>query len=228
MIEFLFAVTGISLMIAAVASVVAWRTVRENRRRSAARIARLADVLRSAEPAESAPVTVAHLLDASRSSAYTGGTPLLLGVVTTLVLGVALATLMTRPNAAAAGPAGPNTDQHVASTGSPESAPASLDLIALTHERGPGGEFELRGEVHNPQNGTTLENVTAVAMLFDPQGAFVTSSRAPLETSTIADGADATFVISVPDGQVVGRYRVSFRTGDRIIPHTDRRDGTLR
>jgi hypothetical protein len=88
-----------------------------------------------------------------------------------------------------------------------------------------GGELDLRGEVHNPQNGTTLENVMAVALVFDQQGAFLASSRAPLQARSVAGGSDATFEIIVPDAARAGRYRVSFRSGDRIIPHTDRRDG---
>ena len=56
------------------------------------------------------------------------------------------------------------------------------------------------------------------------QGAFVTSSRAPLEARGIASGSDATFRIRVPHADHVGRYRVSFRMDDHIIPHADRRD----
>ena len=101
--------------------------------------------------------------------------------------------------------------------------PTAVDLVALTHERGAGGELELRGEVRGRSDGAMMEHMTAVALLFDRQGAYLSSSRAPLEARTTPDGATASFFISVPDAERVGRYRVSFREGDRVVPHVDRR-----
>jgi hypothetical protein len=216
MIETLFAITAVSLVVAATTSVVAWRSISENRRRSDARVAQLSGVLRSAEPADSEPVDAPWLLESATAGGHTRRPlllPLFLGGV---IAALAIIAVAMRPDSA-------DLQPPVQDTSSVPTPPASLELVSLTHERGPAGELELKGAVHNPQDGATLDDVTAVALLFDRQGTFVTSSRAPLEARSIAHGADATFFIRVPDADAVGRYRVSFRTSDRIVPHTDRR-----
>jgi hypothetical protein len=78
--------------------------------------------------------------------------------------------------------------------------------------------------VHAPANGATLEDVTSVAMLFDRQGAYLASGRAPLDARNATPGSNATFAITIPDAAGAARYRISFRSRDRIIPHTDRRE----
>jgi len=37
-------------------------------------------------------------------------------------------------------------------------------------------------------------------------------------------GGETAFTVTVPAATQIGRYRVSFRTNDRVIPHIDRRD----
>lgn len=217
MMELLFAITTISLVVAAGASVLAWQVISENRRRSAARVARLADVLVSAEPPEAPPVHVPGLLATAQHTAA----PRRLVGVAVLALSVAVALALSwRPLDGRRRPAPADTAVSTAATR------PTLELVSLTHERGTDGALELRGEVHNPANGTTLDDVTAVALLFDRQGTFVTSGRAPLVSRSVGANGDATFRISVPDAENIGRYRVSFRTADGIVPHTDRRNTT--
>jgi hypothetical protein len=219
MIYILFTITAISLVVATVTSVAAWRMAGENRRRSNARVARLADVLHTAEVPDSIPVAAPHLLESAVLGSGAGRSPILAAAVgLALVIGFAATWVVTRAASA------PTSAANAAAEQTAARQPASLELVSLTHERVESGGLELHGEVHNPQNGTTLDDVTAVALLFDTQGAFLTSSRAPLETRTLVHGGNATFFISVPDAANVGRYRVSFRTNDGIIPHTDRRD----
>jgi hypothetical protein len=45
----------------------------------------------------------------------------------------------------------------------------------------------------------------------------------PVQSSSLRPGGETTFVVTVPGAGDVGRYRVSFRTDDRIVPHVDRR-----
>lgn len=118
--------------------------------------------------------------------------------------------------------AGRSTSNARATDSSRQQSP-TLELVSLVHERNAAGDLELRGEVHNPANGATLEDVTAVAMLFDGQGAYLASGRAALQARTLLHGTGATFAITIPDAAAAERYRVSFRSHDRIIPHTDRR-----
>ena len=70
-----------------------------------------------------------------------------------------------------------------------------------------------------------MGGLTAVVFLFDKQGGFISSGRAAVAAAALAPGAEAPFVISIsiPGVNNVGRYRVSFRTEDRVVPHIDRR-----
>jgi hypothetical protein len=59
--------------------------------------------------------------------------------------------------------------------------------------------------------------------MFNQNGAFVTSGRATVDASALEPGAEAPFVVTVPGAADVGRYRVSFRTDDHVVPHVDKR-----
>jgi hypothetical protein len=213
----LVVITLVSLGAAAAATFVAWRVVAENRRRSDARVARLADVLHDMEPPEAAPVGVAHLLEQPAEPPVRRVAPLAIAAVGLVALFtfVTVARSVSRSEPAPAAAAGAETRQ--------PQGPTAVDLVALTHERGAGGQLELRGEVRGRSDGAMMEHMTAVALLFDRQGAYLSSSRAPLEARTTPGTGAASFFISVPDADRVGRYRVSFREGDRVVPHIDRR-----
>ena len=176
----------------------------ENRRRSEARVARLADVLHAAEEPDSHPVVAPNFLDSAVAASGRPGSRIVAAAVSlALIIGFAATWVVTRAASA------PTSGDTVVAEEAVPSQPASLELVSLTHERVNSGALELRGEVHDPENGTTLDDVTVVALLFDTQGAFLTSSRAPLATRTLVHGGTATFFISVPDATNVGRYRVS-------------------
>jgi len=63
-----------------------------------------------------------------------------------------------------------------------------------------------------------------VVFAFNADGGFVTSARAPLDAGALRSAGEAAFAVSVPDSAAARRYRVSFRSGDRIVPHVDRRE----
>ena len=117
-----------------------------------------------------------------------------------------------RANAAQHGPAGENGT----------AAPAPLELLTLGHERD-ADSLTVRGVLRNPASGKELGQVTAVVLLFNHDGGFVTSGRAAVQAATLGPGAETTFVITIPGMADVGRYRVSFRTDDGVVPHVDRR-----
>ena len=76
----------------------------------------------------------------------------------------------------------------------------------------------------NPRAGAPLAHVVATAVLFGPDGAFLSSSRAPLDFTTLEPGQESPFVVSIPVSGQVSRYRVGFRTEDgRVIAHVDKR-----
>jgi hypothetical protein len=98
-----------------------------------------------------------------------------------------------------------------------------LELVALGHERD-GDRLTVRGIVRNPGSGARMDRVTAVVFLFDRTGGFLASGRVAIEAAALRPGGASPFVLTMPGAGEVGRYRVSFRTGDRVVPHVDRRD----
>jgi hypothetical protein len=105
-------------------------------------------------------------------------------------------------------------------------APAAvpLELVALGHDRD-SDRLTVRGVVRNPASGAPVERLTAVVFAFNADGGFLASGRAIIDASSaLRPGGESTFVVTVPGAGAVGRYRVSFRTDDRVVPHVDRRD----
>jgi hypothetical protein len=103
-------------------------------------------------------------------------------------------------------------------------APAvPLELVALGHQRDKD-RLTVRGVVRNPPSGAPVARLTAVVFTFNADGGFLASGRAIIEPSALRPGGESTFVVSVPGAGAVGRYRVSFRAGDRVVPHVDKRE----
>jgi len=101
-----------------------------------------------------------------------------------------------------------------------------LELVSMRHQR-EGTTLTVSGLVHNPTAGTAVNGVTAVVFAFDRNGGFVASGRAPLEFASLAPGDESPFVVAVPNVSDVARYRVSFRTGQGIVRHVDRRSNQV-
>jgi hypothetical protein len=108
--------------------------------------------------------------------------------------------------------------------GSPSAtAPAPLELVALGHVQRPDG-LTISGMVQNPAAGSPVLQVSAVAVLFGPDGALVATGRAAVDYPRIGPGEESPFVIDVPVSGTVARYRVGFRRADgSVLAHIDRR-----
>jgi hypothetical protein len=106
----------------------------------------------------------------------------------------------------------------------PAAAPsAPLELLSLKHTQ-EGGMLTVAGLVRNPHAGTLRAQVFATAVLFGPDGNFLTSGRAALDFTSLAPGDESPFVITVPVNGTVARYRVGFRAPDgSVVAHVDRR-----
>lgn len=109
-----------------------------------------------------------------------------------------------------------------AATAKHTAPPTPLELLSLGHQR-EGNNLSVTGLVRNPAAGSAVARVTAVVFLFDQQGTFVSSAKAPLDYVTLSGGDESPFVIKVQAPQSVARYRVSFRTDEGTLPHVDRR-----
>ncbi len=221
----LVSIAGLSLFVAIAMGAILFSVLREDRRRSDARIAALAAAstkfdlplaLSEREAArEPEPVVVRSgelFAVGAESSPWASrfGVAAVLAVVIAAAGYVLLPARMAAPAAAATSAAQP-----------------PLELLTLTHTQQPSG-LTISGTVYNPRGGAPVSQVFAAAILFGPDGSFLTSARAPLDFTTIAPGQESPFVVSVTVSGTVARYRVGFRTADgSVIAHIDRRaDGT--
>jgi hypothetical protein len=146
-------------------------------------------------------------------------------IVTAAALGVfvigavaALAIVLggARPTAPA------STSSRGADPSAASAVAAPLELVGLAHERD-GNRLTVSGVVHNPDSGAAIEGLEAVVVVFDREGGLMTTVRAPLARLPLAPGGESPFFVAVPNAADVGRYRVSFRVGDRVMAHVDRR-----
>ena len=104
-------------------------------------------------------------------------------------------------------------------------AEAPLELLDLQHAQ-ERGMLTISGVVQNPAGGAPLSGIAVSALLFAPDGSFLTNGRAPLDYVTLAPGDESPFVIRVPVRGTVSRYRVGFRAQDgSVVAHVDRRSG---
>lgn len=98
-----------------------------------------------------------------------------------------------------------------------------LELLELRHAQQPG-ELVITGLVQNPRDAVALSGVEATVQLIGPGGEAVTGGRAPLDFSMLPPGEESPFVIRVPVSSAVARYRIGFRgDDDRVLGHVDRR-----
>lgn len=97
-----------------------------------------------------------------------------------------------------------------------------LELISLRHTRG-GDRLAVSGMVRNPANGDTVDTLSASVLLFDQNNGYLTSARAVVDVPHLRPGEESPFTITVQAPAGAARYRVSFRSNDRLVNHVDRR-----
>ena len=220
---FLVIVTLTSMLLAAAMSMIAWRIAGDERRRSDARVAALAAEIHGAG-ADEAPIA----WDLPLTGVQSGRAPDLfvprssprsrsaaLFAIGAIVIGGAVASALFL-----GGKSGPTARTARPATAARGATP--LELVALGHQRD-GDQLTVRGVVRNPASAAERDRLSAVVFLFTPDGGFLTSGRATIESPALAPGGESTFIVTLPGAATVGRYRVSFRTDDHIVPHVDRR-----
>jgi len=245
MTALLVVVTLASLALAAALLVYVLKLSREERDRSEARAAALAELLEAQAPSE--PVQLrdlepsphverksatrlepAEAADRSRTAdlfASATADParehpmrrLLAPAIGVAIVGLALTSvyLWNRPAA---------TVQAGGALQTAEAAARPLELVTLRHQR-QGDTLVITGLVRNPPDAAAITGLVAVAFAFDKQGTFLMSGRSVLDFPQLKAGEESPFSITIPQAGSVGRYRVSFRTDVGIVPHVDRRSG---
>ena len=220
-------VTVISLALAACMGVLLARLVREERRRSDARVALLTGLAATDEPVAAVSLNDLHFReDDPIPAASTPGTlfaeddarsawPLRLVAaagVTLVIAGVVLG-VQSLPGA---------EDQATSEQVVAAEATAPLELLSLGH-RQQNGELTISGVVQNPRGAKALSGIEAAVLAFDGKGRQVAAARAPVDFSTLSPGQESPFLVRVKSTNVA-RYRVSFKgEGDQPIAHVDRR-----
>jgi hypothetical protein len=103
------------------------------------------------------------------------------------------------------------------------STPQPLELLSLRHAT-EAGTFVVTGLVQNPPGGSTVRKAIAVVYLFDGEGNYFAAGKGSLDFDVLAPGDESPFVVRVPTGTRVSRYRVGFRSEEGgVIAHVDRR-----
>ncbi|MCA1562419.1 MAG: hypothetical protein LC753_01750 [Acidobacteria bacterium] len=221
--------TVMALAVALGLGAAAARVLRDERRRSDARIALLAGLADDSLLATPASPMAERDLDLRPSSEINGVAEMFKEPERTSSWGprLAVAGVVTAAIVIAVA-AWPRSETPVSTSDAAVPAqPAlpALELVSLRHVQQPG-MLTITGLVHNPRGGQSLAGVTATGFVFDGDGGFLASGRAPLDFTALAAGDESPFVITVPVTGSVARYRVGFRAQDgRVIAHVDRRAG---
>lgn len=211
----LFILSLISLVIAAVLAGLAWLVIREERLRSAARVAALASTAlddTATDVVVTPPVPGATTSLFERRSSMRGHP--LVRVAVGFAMSVAVIVLIAMSGG-----------RHASRPNEPAAAAApsdgSLELLSMRPERS-GDSLTVTGLVRNAGRSST-KGLTAVVFAFDRSGNFLGSGRAPLDFITLAPGDESPFRVTVMQAGDVGRYRVAFRNDAGVVRHVDRR-----
>jgi hypothetical protein len=226
----LVALTFLSCAAAAGFAVVAWRLLREERQRSAARVAALSAALdapqavgeTALEGADAAapvaiaePVPVASMFRMEPGTSVQGRPLIKAAVIGVMAVVVVVAAAMGNRSTGAAASAMTSAQR------------APLELMSMRHTR-EGTTLTVTGLVRNPPRGIEARRITAVVFAFDRTGGFTASGRAPLDFVVLEPGDESPFVVTIPNVTDVAKYRVSFRTEDGMMRHVDRRSEQVR
>lgn len=209
----MFTITVLSMAMALSLSVVVWRVVRDDRRRSEARVHALTDLAVRPDIRASSPAPALSLAPPPQPSAW-GTRAAIVACLALVLTTVVLMMLTARTRASMPAPA----DNAAGATN-----PARLELLSLRDSR-EGGMLTIAGLVNNPRGAAPLRDVKVTADLFDASGVLVTSGTTDLDVRSLAPGDQSPFVLSVTTAKRVARYRVRFLNADgRVIQHVDRR-----
>jgi len=223
-------ITLLSLAIAGAMSIVAWRVAGEERRRSEARVAALAADIRSSDADVDLPLEPVVADAPASGNMFTFIQPVtalprlatvILAGVLVVGAGAALLVALGRSGDVAANSVTkPVARVAESQAAAPPTTAQALELVALGHERD-RDRLTVRGIVRNPSSGLLVNQLTAVVLVYDRAGGFLTTGRALVQVPNLGPGGESTFLVTIPGAADVGRYRVSFRSEDRVISHVD-------
>jgi hypothetical protein len=224
--------TMVSLLLGTIMAAVAWRLLRQNAERRAARVEALQALTMEAgstrmeagslDPAivddlryADEPAAGAHLFtlpEGMPESRWQSRLALALALAACLAVPYALYNMGVFSAIASAAPAG-------------QALP--LELTSLRHTVDDHGSFTVTGLVQNPAGGRKTSGLVAVVYLFDDAGRFMATGRAAVDAPSLEAGEEATFTVTIPKMTGVVKYRVGFRLSEGgVVSHVDRRGQT--
>jgi len=221
-------ITLLSIVVAIVMTFVAWRLIREEQRRSNARVSALAADIYDDDDDDEDPIPVAvNDMFAPDARPRTKGSLANALAIGALVVGSLIALVVvfsrdptTRPDPAVASAA---IRQDAAAS---DQVPLPLELTALGQDR-ERDELNVRGMVRNPSGSPSIGPLVAGVSAFNREGELVATARAPIERESLEGGVESKFLVRLTGVGDVYRYRVSFTVDNRTVAHVDRRDHTV-
>ena len=190
-------------VISAACAAVAWRTSREARRRSEARVAALADTIdppRGDEQRQHVAVSMPRSLNPLAKVGIG------FSAVTVAIIAAALAM-----DAAERGPSTPARAQ----------TPA-LELVSMQPQR-QNGALTVTGIIRNSSERPVVGIVAEVTVV-GTSGDVMASRSVPIELQSLPPEANASFSVTLDGVGTAQRYRIAFRGPDGIVRHVDRRE----
>ena len=198
---------AISGVISAVCAAVAWRTSREARRRSDARVAALADTIdpsHSDEPRRHGGVSMPRSLNPLAKIGIG------FGAVTVAIIAAALVM-----DAAERDPAAP-----------PRAQTPPLELVSMQPRR-QNGALTVSGIIRNSSERPVVGIVAEVTVV-GTSGDVMVTRTVPIELQSLPPEANSAFSVTLDGVGTAQRYRIAFRGPDGVVRHVDRRQESHR
>jgi hypothetical protein len=218
-----------STLIAIVMSLVAWRASRAERARSAARVEALARAISGDSPAldlelrsnEGPTIAIRHgpVLSAPQTAGAGSRLGLSLAAGAFVVTTAAAAAIVFSSESPTA-----SADPGVATRAATDAVSAPIELVTLDHDRD-GDTLIVHGVIHNPSNGVQVDGLVALVSTIGIDGRGGSSARSAVDSPVLVPGGQSAFSVTIPRARDVARYRVSFRSGDLVVSHVDKRVG---
>ena len=189
-------VTVLVLIVAAIMSLVAWTTKRDERRRAAARVAWLAAAIH--EHGDTLPLRPRRQLTTSAPGSSSSRHGRRHEACRHRRRRGARRRRSHRTCAAGGKRFRAAARRAPGSARVEQPARVPLELVALEHDRD-DSRLIVRGIVRNPASAVTLNGLTAVVLVFSKDGGFIASERAPVAVTALVPGAETPFVVTLPD-----------------------------
>jgi len=201
------------LVAVVVLGTIVWRLVRLDRQRSDVRTALLASAIDDSEnlAAFSEPGDARLLIHFAPEARPAPATRTILWAAGGLAVLLSAALLL----------AGRSSSRPDPGVDARATASSSIELLSMRHARD-GDTLIVSGLVRN-RSASSTPDLTVVVSALGRDGEAAARGASRLDPLVLEPGKETPFRVSVTGARDLGRYRVAFVAGNRIVPHLDRR-----